>query len=80
MKTRSETVKLLEEKLRGNPLDIGTSNKFLDLRPKHKQQKGEIKQVTMSNEKAITQQRKPSTSQNNHWMGKYLLTIYQIRD
>lgn len=34
MNIRSETVILLEENIRGKPLDIGLGNVFLDLTPK----------------------------------------------
>ena len=36
---RAKTLKLIEESVIVNPCDLGLSNGFLDMMPKHKQQK-----------------------------------------
>ena len=42
MNVRSETIKLLEENIGGNLLDLGLSNDILDLTPKAKAIKAKI--------------------------------------
>ena len=75
-------MKLLEENISNNLLDIGLGDNFLNRTPKADAIKVKLlTKWTKANQKASAKQRKPLSERTNNLLnGRYIYTIYTISD
>ena len=81
MNVRSETIKLLKENVGSNVLDIGLGNDFLNLTPKAKATKAEIKKWDCIKLKSFCTAKEIISKMKIQLLNgrKYLQIIYVIR-